>query len=128
MQLAEVRASSERMAREKASAQAELAGLRERVECEGLSARRSVAGLGSIRAAEAIREAEVGREQAEARERSAQLNAERARRHWDLARQQLEVCFLNAEQTCSEDASGQCMQVSNRPEHLSGGLAWPVCH
>ncbi|KAK9831570.1 hypothetical protein WJX74_000387 [Apatococcus lobatus] len=89
-QLAEVRASLERMAREKASAQAELAGLRERVECEGLSVRRSGAGLGSMRAAEAVREAEVGREQAEARERSAQMNAERARRQWDLARQQLE--------------------------------------
>lgn len=81
------------MAREKASAQAEMAGLRERLECEGLSVRRSGAGLGGMRAVEAVREAEVGREQAEARERTAQLNAERARRQWDLARQQFEVAF-----------------------------------
>ena len=44
-----------------------------------------------MRAAEAVREAELGREQAEARERSAQVNAERARRQWDLSRQQSEV-------------------------------------
>lgn len=100
VQLAEVRASSERMAREKASAQAELAGLRERLECEGLSVRRSGAGLGGMRAAEAVQEAEVGREQAEARERTAQLNAERARRQWDLARQQLEVTPLDSSHSC----------------------------
>ena len=93
MQLTEVRASSERLAREKASARVELVGLREQVEGQELSMRRCAPQLSSMRAAEVVREAELGREQAEARERSAHLNADRARRQWDLVRQQLEACL-----------------------------------
>ncbi len=91
VQLTEVRASSERLARERASAQVELAGLREQLEGQGLSLRRSAPALGCMQAVEAVRDAELGREQAEARERSAQMNADRMRRQWDLARQQLEA-------------------------------------
>ncbi|KAF8060606.1 SCLT1 [Scenedesmus sp. PABB004] len=108
--LAELRHTAERLARDKASLQAELAGVREEMELTAFTAGRPGA------AADRVAELERARDEALGKLDSAQRAAARAERDWELARQQLQAEAQRLAKRLAAAEDGAAAAASARAE------------